>query len=238
MKSVDNKNILNIKEIKSSEVESPGNISYGQEILRKGIHLVSLSIPVCYIFLDQDTALTILIILASLFVAFDILSKGDNIIGKLVIKFFGPMLRKHELKKKFVLNGASWVLISAVLCVYIFPKLLTVVAFSILIVSDISAALIGRRFGRHKLFDKSWEGTSAFIISAILIVLIYGFVFSAPWTYFAAGALGAVVGGFVEAASKFLAIDDNISIPVSVALTMWCLSIIAEIINAPFLDIL
>lgn len=216
----------------------PEKISYSQEILRKLIHLFSLSIPVSYIFLSQDTALNILLILSFVMVTFDLLSKGDNIIGTLTLKFFGKMLRKHERKKKFILTGASWVLISGALCVFIFPKLLTIVAFTILIISDICAALFGRRFGKHKLFDKSWEGTIAFIISANLIILIYGFVFSAPWTFFAAGILSAVAGGFVEAASKFLAIDDNISIPVSVGLVLWGGGLLADIINVPFLNIL
>jgi dolichol kinase len=85
------------------------------------------------------------------------------------------MLRKHEMKKKkLLLTGASWVLISAVLTVLIFPKVIAVIAFIILIISDISAALVGRKWGRTKLGKKSLEGTLAFIVSGLLVVAVVG----------------------------------------------------------------
>lgn len=219
--------------------DNSGEISYTQELLRKTIHLCSLSIPITYIFVDQITALYILIPMALFFIVMDILTKKVKVFRDIYKRYFGKMLRKHEKKtKKIFLNGASWVLISAVLVVLVFPKILAITGFTILIISDICAALIGRKFGKTPLFNKSWEGTSAFIVSAMLVVSVYTYLFSAPWTFWAFGLLGAVVAGFAEAASKVLKVDDNLSIPISFGIIAWIGGIIAANMGVPYLFLL
>lgn len=114
------------------------------------------------------------------------------------------------------------------------------VAFSILIISDISSALIGRKFGKHPSFEgKSWEGTIAFWVSAWIVVIVIGLLLNAPWPYYLFGFAAAIVGGFAEAASRVLKLDDNLSIPISVALTMWGGAYIsATYFQIQFLDLL
>ncbi len=201
-------------------MSNESNISYKQEILRKGIHLASLSIPISYIFFTRENMLSFLIPATILFVIFDILSKKVQFFVNLLLKYFGQMLRPHEKKGKGFFNGATWVLISATICVLAFPKIITITGFTILIISDICAALIGRRFGKHGFFDKSWEGTISFIVSAIAIIFIYYNMFNLPFSYLVIGIIAAVIGGFVEAVSKVIKIDDNLSIPISVGLVM------------------
>lgn len=177
--------------------------------------------------------------LTFLFVLADILSKFKNPVRYLVYKFFRRMLRPHETADKFVLNGASWVLISATICVLVFPKILTVVAFSILIISDIFAAIIGKSYGKHKLFiNKTWEGTLAFIITAIITVFIYGILFSAPLTFFIFGCIAAIAGGFIEALSPVMKIDDNLSIPLGIGLLLWIAGLYSASIGQPFLSLI
>ena len=213
-------------------------ISFTQELLRKGIHLISLSIPILYIFVDKTTALYILAPLAFLALIIDLLSKFRNPVRLYLYKFFRRMLRSHETQDKLILNGASWVLISATLCVLIFPKILMIVSFTILIISDISAALIGRKFGKHPIFiNKSLEGTTAFIISALVIVIIYGVVFAAPWTYYASAVIAAILGGLIEAISPIIKVDDNLSIPVGIGFILWGLGLYAANIGVPFLNL-
>ncbi len=197
------------------------SIPYQQEVLRKGIHMMSLNIPIIYIFVTKTFALSILIPMCLVFVTIDILSKKNAVVRSLIEKHFGGMLRKHERKKnKLILNGASWVLISAVITVLVFPKIIAVVGFTILIISDIAAALIGRKFGKTKLFNKSLEGTMAFVLSAMIVVLIYGVVLNGNMLFYIAGFFGAIVGGIVEAYSKRLKVDDNLSIPTTVGIVM------------------
>ncbi len=217
---------------------SKSDISFKQELYRKGIHLISMLIPAGYIFVDKGNALLIIIPLTVIAVVIDVMSKSNIVIHHLLYGYFGKILRPHE-RKKFVLNGASWVLISATLCILFFPKIVMVTAFTILIISDISAALIGKKYGRIPFLDKSLIGTSAFIISALIVCTIIGMFTNAPTTYYIASYIGSIVGGIVEAASRRLNVDDNLSIPVSVGLVLLIASWIFHINNtSSFLNIL
>lgn len=210
-------------------------ISYSQEIFRKLIHLCSLSIPLLYYHTDFYITMYFIVPLLILVLAIDILSKDGMPLQSFIYKYFGSMMREHEKQGGFVLNGASWVLISAVLIFAIFPKILAITSFVILIISDLSAALIGRRFGSHNLFDKSWEGTFAFFITASIIVYYFWIIddLSDYFLYF--GILASAITALTEAASKILKIDDNISVPTAFCTTMWLVHPIALNQGAPYL---
>lgn len=60
----------------------------------------------------------------------------------------------------------------------------------------------------------------AFILSAMIVVVIYGVTLDGNTLYYIAGFAAAIVGGIVEAYSKKLKVDDNLSIPTSVSIVM------------------
>jgi len=202
-----------------------GTIHYRDELVRKLIHLFSLSIPILYYFISSSTSITILLCLT----IFALFIDGGRFISKsfanIFYKAFGFLLRKHELdKEKKNLTGATYVLLSALICALIFPKVIFVTAFSILIISDTMAALIGRKFGKRKFLRKSLEGTLSFFISASIVVIFTPKVSGFPMEY-VIGFVAAFVGAIVENISYGLA-DDNLTIPLSVGLTMWALYLI------------
>jgi dolichol kinase len=202
-----------------------GTINYRDELIRKLIHLCSLSIPIVYYFISRDTAILILAILTFTALFIDLGRYISPSLGKIFYKIFGFLLRSHEVdKRKKNLNGATYVLMSALICVIILPKVLFITAFTILIISDSLAALIGRRFGKRKFLSKSLEGTLAFLISASIVVFFTPKVHGLPTEYII-GLIAAVIGGIVENISFGFA-DDNLSIPISIGLTMWFLYII------------
>jgi dolichol kinase len=193
------------------------------EFLRKAIHLGSLSIPIVYAYTDKTTALSILIPLTIFSIGIDVGRHYLPGLRKIVNRIFDRILRAHEKDEKLkLLSGATYVLLSATLCVLMFPKLITITAFSILIVSDASSALYGRAFGKHKFFDKSLEGTMAFVVSAWFVVLVTPKA-GPQWEEYVIAAIAAVIGGVFEAASVRLRTDDNLSVPASIAVTMWAL---------------
>ena len=199
-----------------------GTINYRDEVFRKLIHLCSLSIPIIYYFIPKSTAIIVLGIFTFFAVLIDLLRHYSPNIGKLFYVIFGFLLRKHEvdgIKKN--LNGATYVFISALLGVIIFPKVLFLTAFPILIISDSTAALIGRKYGRHKLLAKSLEGTLAFFLSAIIVVLFTPKL-NGSITEYLIGILAAAIGAIVENISFGYA-DDNLSIPIAVGCCMWFL---------------
>jgi dolichol kinase len=199
-----------------------GTIGYKDELIRKLIHITSLLIPVIYYFITTSLAATILGSLAAFALILDLARYFSPSIGKIFYKVFGFLLRRHEFDRdKKNLNGATYVLISAFIGVLIFPKVLFITAFSMLIIGDTMAALIGRKFGKHKFLFKSFEGTSAFFISSCIVIL-----FTPKVGYFTEefliGFAAAFTGAITENIS-FKYIDDNFSIPLAVGFTMWFL---------------
>ena len=197
------------------------NIDYKAEVIRKSIHLCSLSIPIIYYFISREQALILLVPVTLAFLCVDLLRHFHSSTAKVFYRVFGWLLRTHEHDGKSKrLNGATHVLISATLCVLVFPKLITITAFAILIISDSAAALVGRRFGKKKFFNKSVEGSAAFFLSALIVIAVTPKISSSAGEYFIA-IVAAAIGTVVEALS--IGIDDNLSIPISVGTVMWIL---------------
>ena len=204
----------------------PPNVeeSYGTEMIRKGIHLLSLLIPVVYYFIPKQTALAILIPLTLAFGLSDIGRLFVPAIGRIYNTYFGFLLRSHEQNERGRrLNGATYVLFASTILVLFFPKVIALTAIAVLIISDTSAALIGRRYGRHRFMSKSLEGAGAFFLSALLVVAIAPKVEYVPAEYLIGGA-AALVGAVVE--SSAIGLDDNLSIPLTVGGAMWLLYLI------------
>ena len=202
-------------------LDHTATIDYKHELVRKAIHLFSLSIPTIYFFITKQLALCLLVPMTAAFIIIDIGRYYIPSIAQWFYKWFGWLLRRHETdinKKRF--NGASNVLISALLCVLFFPKIIAINAFAILVVSDTTSALIGRRFGRHHFLAKSLEGSLAFFVSAVLVILVAPKIARLPMEYII-GFIAAAIGTVVEALP--IKVDDNLSIPLSVGFSLWAL---------------
>lgn len=198
--------------------------SYAVEFVRKTIHLCSLLIPVVYYFIPKSTTLAILVPLTLVFGLSDLIRIYHPPTRDLYHKLFGWLLRKHERDdNERHLNGATYVLLSACIFVWLYPKVIFITAFSILIISDTLAALIGRKFGRRPFFKKSLEGTVAFFLSALLVVALAPKATGIVEEYFI-GGLAALVGAVAEA--WVTGLDDNLTIPLVVGTTMWVLYVL------------
>ena len=204
----------------STDFNAAASIDFRAEIIRKGIHLNSLLIPIIYSFITKELALWLLVPMTVLALAIELGKHYSSSFAVLYYRIFGTILREHEHDRtRFHFNGATYVLLSAVFCVLVFPKLITITAFAILIISDSTSALIGRKFGKHRFFLKSREGALAFFVSAVVVVLVAPKSDGLPMEYLI-GVIGALAGTVAESALK---IDDNLSIPVTVGTVMWAL---------------
>ncbi len=199
-----------------------GSINFKGELLRKSIHLCSLSIPIIYNFISKHEALTILIPITVVSVLVDFSRYYIPSLNKMIMNLFGFIMREHEndLKKKN-LNGASYVFIAATLALWIFPKIIFITSFTMLIICDIAAALIGRKFGKHKFLSKSFEGTFAFFVFGIIVVLFTPKV-NGDLSEYLIGIFAGAIGAVIENISYGWA-DDNLTIPISIGLSMWIL---------------
>ncbi|MGB9771993.1 MAG: diacylglycerol/polyprenol kinase family protein [Candidatus Kapaibacteriota bacterium] len=212
---------INIKEIneKLEPVEKYDEVPFSVEIWRKLFHLVSLSIPIIYTFVSRNFALIVLSIITIIAIFIDFMIKKDNIVKVVIYKIFGKLFRKYE-RQNFVFNGATWMLISATLNVILFPKLATITSFYVLVISDASAALIGKRFGKTRFLNKSLEGFFAFVISGFIVVTGVWLGFHLPTSFLLSAFIGVILAGVVESSSAFLRIDDNLGVPLAISLSL------------------
>ncbi len=136
---------------------------------------------------------------------------GTSFINKLI----GPMLRDHE---SLDLSGASYILSGAVLTILFFEKTVALAAIGFIVLGDIAAALVGRKYGRIKIGDKTLEGSLTFFGVCILVALLV------PDLSFGIGIVGALVATIIEAMT--LPVDDNLIVPVIAGLAMQILAAI------------
>ncbi len=201
---------------------SASQISMRSELQRKMIHLCSISIPIAYIWLPRETMLAMFVPLSIFSFIVEFMRIRVPAVRRLIDRMFGSMLRTHEKASEYAkLSGATYVVLSAVLCVFIFPKVICIAGFAVLIISDTASALFGRRFGRHRFLEKSVEGSSAFVVTAVMVVLAVAWVFAAPGVFIAVGVVASVVAAVAEAMSYGVNVDDNLSIPLAFGFSMW-----------------
>lgn len=128
---------------------------------------------------------------------------------------FGNMLRELENGSLFKLSGSPFVLASAFLSVILFEMHIASLAFSIMIVGDTAAALVGRKFGKIRFSNgKTLEGYLAFVITSLLVLIIYGLIFNYSILFIVKGVIGICLAGLVELYGREIRIDDNFSIPI------------------------
>ena len=198
--------------------------SYAGEVARKAIHLSSLSIPIVYSLISKSTALAILVPLTLLFGLTDAARHYSPAFRRFYHRLFGWLLRPHEKDESARrLTGATYVLLAATIGILVFPKIILITAFAIMIVSDTVAALVGRKFGKHPFIGKSLEGTFAFFVSAIAVVALAPKVSYVPAEYII-GIAASLLGAIVEATS--IVIDDNISVTFSIGAAMWLMYVL------------
>ncbi len=188
-------------------------MTYKQEVFRKAIHFFSLVIPIGYLLVSKVTALYILIPISFVFISVDIARLCCNFVKKLFYNVFSLVVRDHE---KHHLTGSSYLMAGSVVVVMFFPKSNAIFSLLLLAISDSAAALVGKRIGKHKLFNKSFEGTIAFIGSALSIALFFSTI---PLMHKIVASVSAAV---VEVLP--LKIDDNFTIPVSTCTILWLVS--------------
>lgn len=192
---------------------------FRKELGRKAIHLSSIVIPIFYFFTPKLTALTLSAALMVVALALDVGRHYYAPLRRLFTIVFGRLLRSHERDRHAKrLNGGTYVLIATTISILLFPKLIAITGFLILIVSDLAAALVGRKFGRRKFLGKSLEGSMAFFLTAMAVVAATPKIGYGAGEYLV-GAAAALAATVVEAGAGW--IDDNLSIPLTVGVTLW-----------------
>jgi dolichol kinase len=185
------------------------------EVRRKFFHLIPLVFPLASTFgLLGRTHLLLILGVAALFtLCLDTARRKYRPIGKAFAGIFGSFLRWGERENPV---ASTYFFVGMFLSLLFFPTPIAAASMYILIVGDTMAAIVGMAWGRTRIWGKSLEGSLAFFLSSLAILLVFGrldlsIVFA-----------GALVGTFVELLP--LPVNDNLTIPVLAGLSMFLAS--------------
>jgi dolichol kinase len=121
---------------------------------------------------------------------------------------FKTMERKNTLPFKGAIEFGLGCFIATIL----FSEIVAVACIAVLALADSVSTLVGYYFGKYKLpinKKKTWEGSSAFFTVSLLIL----YLFTAPWK--------AVVLALLATVAEMLpGVDDNLSIPIVLGISM------------------
>jgi dolichol kinase len=192
-------------------------IPYIQEVKRKLVHLSSLWMAAALLFLPRSfcailfgtmTVLTVLLEYAHY--------RKVPVLWQCYDFFFGRMLRDYG-DGRFHLSGGAPVLAAACLSAVCFAAPYSAFAMAVMLLGDTAAALVGRRFGRHRAFNgKSLEGLFAFLAVGFLVVATGCAAYGCPGAVWCGGAAGVAVASALEFFNRELHLDDNFTIPLAV----------------------
>lgn len=185
--------------------------NYIDEVHRKLIHLSSLWMVVALYLLTYKQSLFLFTLLLMVMVAFEMARRYWPFFKNLTHRLIGSILRPHESAKNAEkMTGAFYVVLAVFLSILLFPKIITITAISIMLLADTAAALIGKKFGKYKLLNKSIEGSTAFFITSVA-VLLTTIAAGLPIAWYAV-PLVAFLATLIELISDKIKIDDNLSI--------------------------
>ncbi|MDP6460822.1 MAG: phosphatidate cytidylyltransferase [Gemmatimonadota bacterium] len=173
------------------------------EAPRKAIHLASIVIPLGILHAPLGVTRRVLVLVGVGFLIFDLMRIHHPKLRTYFGVFFGSIIRLHETRG---VMGSTYLLISALLVTWLFDVHTAAAALIYLIVGDTFAAMIGKAWGRTKLFGKSLEGfAGGFLVSFAAVAFL---VPEIPLEVLLAGALAASVVEILP-----LPVDDNFRIP-------------------------
>ena len=198
-------------------------ITYFEELKRKGIHLSSLWMVVAIILIpDWRITAAIFAVLLVITLLFEhAYACNWPVMAPMYGFFFRKMLRKPPAPGAWIVSGGAYVLAAALLVVILYAPLAAAGDLAVMLTGDAAAALVGRRFGRHKApNNKSYEGVAAFIVVGAVALSILFAVTGAPCKFYFAGYLALFPAAAAELFEKQLRLDDNFSIPLIVGLAL------------------
>ena len=177
------------------------------KLWRRLWHLVGGSFfPILALFIPKGILLIILGTMTGIFVAWEIVRFASPSVNRWMMLHLGVILKKEE---GFRLTGSTYLLVSSLAVFLLFEKYIAITSLLFLSIGDLMAAVIGEKFGKRIVFNKSLEGSLACLASCLLIGALM------TRTISTITASIAIVGAIMATVAELLPIpiDDNLTIP-------------------------
>ncbi len=174
-----------------------------EELGRKLIHLASSLIPLGYWLAGRDSTIIVMGVLTIVLLSAEVLRTSTAWGRRYYRRIFGGLTRSSEVER---FTGASFVFLGALSAIVLFPATVAILAMLFMSLGDSAAALVGIRYGRLRLGNKTLEGTAACFVVCFALALTGGL----PGSVALAGAATAALAELVP----WGVLNDNITIPI------------------------
>ncbi len=187
------------------EHERPDNADtrFGNEARRKSFHFLSAAIPFGYQLTDYTTAIWVVGCLLGVAMTIEYGRMSSPAIASWFHRIFGRMLRFEESRHA---SGATYLLLASFLVILVFHKDIAILCLLFLVFGDGVAAMVGKKFGRVRLFGKSLEGSLAFAVTCIAVSFLFLHI---PFGIRLTGSLSAAIIELLP-----MRTSDNLRIPI------------------------
>ena len=190
---------------------------FRREAARKLFHVASVALPLLVWMVPRPVAQPVLASLAATALAVDLARLRLRAPRYHFLRLTRTMLRPHE---RHGLAGATYMAVAYAAALLLFPTPIAVAGMLYNGLGDASAALVGKRFGRHRTrWGKSWEGFAAALVVCLAVGLLL------PGIPVRAALVGAAAAALLEFLP--LPLDDNVRVTLGGATAAWAATLIA-----------
>ncbi len=116
-----------------------------------------------------------------------------------------------------MITGTTALLISNIIVIALFNKSVAIVSLVYMLFGDAAAAIVGTKYGKVKIGDKSLEGSLAFFVTVMVIALIFS-----QWTGIRIHLIILIFGAIAATITEALPIEinDNLTVALASAIVM------------------
>ena len=146
--------------------------NYSREVFRKTLHCVAIALFIVWLYLYDDWTISVVYFLRAACIVAPILFLGSRIPG--ITAFFNAR-KQGEYTTSYLVFVIMYAVVATVCWGVLGERMLVVACVAAWGPGDAAAALIGKKFGKHKIGKekrKSLEGTIAMFVFSLLSILI------------------------------------------------------------------
>jgi dolichol kinase len=145
-------------------------------------------------------------------IAVDVLRIHERRVRTFFGQFFGGMILHHE---RMSLLGSTYLLLAALIAIEVFRQDIAAAALGFTVLGDAMGALVGKAWGRHRIYSKSLEGAAGCLVACLVWAVVVARVAPVPWPVLVAGAVTATVVELLP-----IPLDDNLAITLAAGYAM------------------
>ncbi len=178
--------------------------------------LGGLIFPVIYYFNTRKVVLLCTLVLLIVILLFEWARKKYPVLNAWLFTYCAGFFKPQE---KSGLTGMPFFVGGALITIALYDKSLAITALCFLTFGDVTAALVGKKYGKHKILaPKSLEGSMAFFLVTGAVGLFLKNYYFPDYLSNSSILIAAFIATLIESLPAYL--DDNLTVPVLTGLAL------------------